>query len=297
MTEHASKPVGRRDPDADSRTRTTSVSGDRTVAYAEYGVSDGTPVVFLHGTPGSRLLGELFHDAARQAGVRLLAPDRPGFGRSSPWPTRTLSDTGSFVAAILDDAGVSEAGIVGFSGGGPHALATASTLGDRVTRTDVVASPTPPTLRTQTPLVQRTLAALANHTPTALSMLFGVQARLAARFDPSFVVEQYTADDATGTVPDDVATVVYRDFLEAFATHRRGAVHEFHLVNSPWADGVDSFDGPVGIWHGARDTNVPVDGVRRLCDRLPNARLTVFDEADHLRSLLRSRSPVLGQHH
>ncbi|GGN94014.1 alpha/beta fold hydrolase [Haloarcula pellucida] len=295
MTERALAPVRRPDTD-DTRTRTTTITGDRTLAYAEYGASDGVPVVFLHGTPGSRLLGSLFHDEAQRAGVRLLAPDRPGFGRSSTWPTRTLSDTGSFVGAVLDDAGVSTAGVVGFSGGGPHALAAASTLEDRILETDVIAGPAPPALRTEVPLVQRTLSALAAHFPTALSMLFGVQARLAARLDPSFVVDQYTAEDATDAVPDDVATVVQRDFVEAFSEHRRGAAHEFHLVDRPWVELVETLDGPVRFWHGVRDTNVPVAGTRRLCDRLPDARLTTFEEADHLQTLLRSRFPVLDHY-
>jgi len=122
------------------------IDDDRHVAYAEYGDPAGHPIVFLHGTPGSRRLGRLFDDAARREGVRILAPDRPGYGRSSPWPTRDLSDTGAFVAPVLDDAGVDRAGVVGFSGGAPHALAVAATHGDRVTAVDVVSGATPPSV-------------------------------------------------------------------------------------------------------------------------------------------------------
>ncbi|MFB6152239.1 MAG: alpha/beta fold hydrolase [Haloarculaceae archaeon] len=127
----------------ESQTRTVSVDG-RTVAYAEYGDPDGTPVLFFHGTPGSRVLGALYDEPARDRGVRVIAPDRPGYGRSSPWPDRTFADAPAFAVPVLDDAGVDRAGVVGFSGGGPHALALAATRGDRVTRVDLVASAAPP---------------------------------------------------------------------------------------------------------------------------------------------------------
>lgn len=105
---------------------TVSVAG-RSVAYAEYGAPAGRPVAVLHGTPGSSRLAGLFAPAAAEQGVRLLAVDRPGYGDSEPWPDRSLADIGSVVTSVLDDAGVDAAGLVGFSGGGPHALAVAAT--------------------------------------------------------------------------------------------------------------------------------------------------------------------------
>jgi pimeloyl-ACP methyl ester carboxylesterase len=140
-------------------------NGRRRVAYAEYGDPDGEAVVVLHGTPGSRLFGALFDDAARRGGVRVLAPDRPGYGRSSPWSDRRLTDTGAFVTSVLDDAGVDRAGVVGFSGGGPHALAVAASHGERVASVDVVSGATTPSLRDGTPTPRRLLGVAARRTP------------------------------------------------------------------------------------------------------------------------------------
>jgi len=109
MSQLAADP-SHRDPARGSRQlTTTSLDEDRQVAYTEYGCSDGVPVVFLHGTPGSRRLGTLFETVAQKQGIRLLAFERPGYGRSTPWPSRSLRDAGTVVSTVLDDANVKRA--------------------------------------------------------------------------------------------------------------------------------------------------------------------------------------------
>jgi pimeloyl-ACP methyl ester carboxylesterase len=271
----------------------TTVDGDRSLAYAEYGDPDGTPVVFLHGIPGSHRLGALFRTDARERGVRLLAPDRPGYGRSSSRPLGGMREAGPFVSALLDDAGVERGGIVAFAGDSPFALATAATRPDRVRRVDGVAGAAPPDLTDDTPSVQRLLSGLATRAPMLLRGLFRGQALLAKRLDPSFVLAQYTTDDEA-SVSDGAAAVVKDDFLEAFARTTAGAVAEFRLTAGDWGIDLRKIDVDVHLWHGDDDTNVPVDGVRRLRDRLPSAELQVVDGADHLRTLLRTVDDVLA---
>jgi len=283
-------------PPHDRATHAVSFDDDRRVTYTEYGDPTGRPVLFLHGTPGSRRLGRLFDAPARRDGVRILAIDRPGYGRSSPWPVRDLSTIGAVVAPVLDDAGASRVGVVGFSGGGPHALALAAVRPDSVTSVDVVSGATPPSLPPSTPPMQRLLGRLASATPCALRGLFRGQAWLADRLPPVIVVSQYTTADGRATLPDDVTALVARDFVEAFARTCRGAVTELDLLASPWSLSLDAVDPPVRLWHGARDTNVPVAGVRALRDRLPDAQCTVFEGTDHLTTLWRCRDAIVGRH-
>jgi pimeloyl-ACP methyl ester carboxylesterase len=274
--------------------RTVALEGERRLAYAEYGRADGDPVVFFHGTPGSRRLASLFETTARERGVRLLAVDRPGYGRSDPWPAHSVADAGAVVEAVLDDVGAATAGAVAFSGGAPYALATAATRPDRIDRVDIVAGATPPDVGEETPAVQRLLGGLARDAPSVLGGLFRGQAWLAERLDPSFVVGQYTADGA-GAVVDDVAAVVVADFLEAFARHRSGAVREFRETTTDWGIDFEAIDAPVRFWHGDDDTNVPLSGVRQFESRVPGAELHVLKDADHLRTLLRSVPDVLAE--
>lgn len=278
------------------RPATVSLPGDRTVAYTDYGSADGTPVLFLHGTPGSRRLAELFDTVAESHGVRLFAPDRPGYGQSSPWPERTVGDTARIVSPVLDDAGIDTAGVIAFSGGAPYAFASAATHPDRIDRLDVVAGATPPHVVDAHPPVQRLLGGMATTTPRLLRAAFRVNTWVARHRDPSFVVGQYTTGDAADTVSEHAAGVVRADFLEAFANHRSGAVTELRHAASDWDIAFDDIDAGVRLWHGTDDTNVPLAAVRRFESELPDAELRVVSGADHLGTVLRSVPDIIARY-
>lgn len=277
----------------EAQRETTTIAGSRELRYAEYGDPNGSPVVFLHGTPGSSRLAALFGSIAEESGVRLLAPDRPGFGESSPWPERSVQDAPRFVTPVLDDAGVDTAGLVAFSGGSPYALATAATVPERITRVDVIAGATPPNIGDDTPTVQRLLTGLATTTPTVLRGLLRGQAWLADRLDPSFVTAQYTAEGNAESIPHDTGSIVKQDFVEAFSHTRQGAVTEFRHTASDWGIDYADIDAEVTFWHGENDTNVPIAGARRLVTAIPTAELHTLDDADHLGTLLQSTPEVL----
>jgi len=277
-----------------SETRIVRVDGEREIAYAEYGRSNGTPLVFFHGTPGSRRLGALLDRAARRHDVRVLAPERPGYGRSSPWPNRSVADAAEFVTPVLDDAGVDTARLVAFSGGGPYALSTAGAHPERVDHVDVIAGAAPPTVGGDTPAVQRLLATIATRAPSVLGGLFRGQAWCAARLDPSFVVGQYTASDGGDPVPDRVAETVKTDFVEAFAHHRCGAVAEFRSTSTDWGVDLGAIEADVDLWYGTADTNVPFAAARGLERAIPTAEIHELDGADHLRTLIRCIPDVVA---
>ncbi|WP_232703343.1 alpha/beta fold hydrolase [Halobacterium wangiae] len=279
----------------DRRDRHTAEVDGSPVAYAEFGDPDGEPVVFLHGTPGSRLLAELYDDQARTRGVRVLSFDRPGYGRTPPRAASDQTDSPALLAAVLDDAGVDSAGLVAFSGGAPHALAAAGVNTDRVRGVDVVSGGVPASFREETPTPQRVLGALAERAPLLLGGLLRGQAWAASRLPPSFVVAQYTTDGGED-LPAAVHELVKRDFLEALAASRAGVVRESRQFTRDWAFSLECVDCEVRWWHGEDDANVPVDGARRVADALPDCEFSALADADHLGALVESREHVLARY-
>jgi pimeloyl-ACP methyl ester carboxylesterase len=290
----ATEPIPHEAAVAGQQTVVTPADSDRCIEYAEYGHPDGTPIVFFHGTPGSHRLGALLDSAARTRGIRVFAPSRPGNSHSTPWPSRSLGDAADSVLPVLDDANVQSAGLVGFSGGGPHALATAAEYPHRVTQVDLVSSATPPSISAERPVPQRLLGGLATRAPTVLRGLFRGGAWVASRLDPSAVVAQYTANGTT--IADDVARVVEADFRTAFARHRSGAVTEFRNTATDWEIDYDAIDPEIRIWHGRTDTNVPIGDARRFERALPDADLRLSADADHLQTLLQNIPDILETH-
>ena len=119
------------------------LSGNRRVAISEYGVKTGAPVFFCHGWPSSRTMGELTDAAARDLGLHIISPDRPGIRDSSFQPERRLLDWPPLVRELADKSGIEQFKILGISGGAPYALATAWALPERV-RAVAVVSGAPP---------------------------------------------------------------------------------------------------------------------------------------------------------
>jgi pimeloyl-ACP methyl ester carboxylesterase len=251
--------------------RTVTVDGHR-VAYAAYGDPDGDPVVAFHGTPGSRAFGTLYDDHARDCGVRVLAFDRPEYGESGDWREYDPTDSPRVVAALLDDAGADTAGVLAFSGGTSHALASAAA---------------PPACADSLPRVQRVLGALAGRVPRLLSGLLRAQAWAAARTGPAFVAAQYTTDGADH-LPADVLEATRRDFLEALSGGGAGLVRESRQAVREWPVTLADVDCEVTWFHGRRDENVPLAGARACVDALPHATLSALD-TDHLGALAATR--------
>src|SRR5438046_9454489 len=106
-------------------------NGER-VAFSEYGDTSGEPVMFCHGWPSSRLMAQFTHDAARELGVRIISPDRPGIADSSFVAQRKLLDWAPLVSELADFLKLEKFRVLGISGGAPYAYALAWAMPERV---------------------------------------------------------------------------------------------------------------------------------------------------------------------
>jgi pimeloyl-ACP methyl ester carboxylesterase len=115
----------------------------RILAVAEWGDPNGIPLFALHGTPGSRLAFWQDPTIYARYGLRRITLDRPGYGESTRLPGRIVAAVVPDIIAAAEALGIGPFAVTGASGGGPHALACAALLPDRVLRclADVCVAP------------------------------------------------------------------------------------------------------------------------------------------------------------
>src|SRR5690349_7456633 len=115
----------------------------RTLAYHEWGVPDGTPVLRLQGTPGSRFSRYPKPELWERLGVRVIMADRPGYGASTRLPGRGLASVADDLVELLDHLGLDRVPVSGVSGGGPHVLALGARHPERISAATVVVGSAP----------------------------------------------------------------------------------------------------------------------------------------------------------
>lgn len=281
---------GQQEPAADgARDRRTRLPDGRELAWAEYGAPDGIPLLLFHGLPGCRLsVPEIW--ATEPAGVRVIAPDRPGIGRSTFQPGRTLLNWGEDIRRLADLLGVERFLVAGVSAGGPYALAVASHLADRVTAVGSIAGSGPMDAGAGLKGMNRrnrVLFTMARRTPFLLRAPAAGSAYL-MRTRPRSMVEAAARDRSL--VEADRQVLRDRRFQdietnagpEVFRQGVRGFVEEIRLCVQPWGFDLEGVRPPVHLWHGACDGNVPLGMAEGLAARLPTARLTIFPGEGHL---------------
>lgn len=275
----------------DSETESLSLPDGRRLAYVTYGDADGYPVLFCHGTPGSHVIAQLLATPARERGVRLIAPDRPGIGNSEDAPV-TLAEWPDDATHLLSHLDIDTAGAVGFSGGGPFALACHRL--PEIQRIALLGSSGPPSVGA-TGRVQQFVGTLSRHAPWALGRLFRLQRWFAVRRDPSYAVG-FLAEETPETdalTADEVARVVRADMLTAMARGPSAIIREQGLLSESWPFALEDVSVPVTVFQGQSDANVAPSTGKALARRLPEASLELVD-SDHLGTLTTAGEDALA---
>src|SRR5215471_15799708 len=129
--------------DTDRLKQQIRLAGGRRLGFAEYGEPAGRPVFYCHGWPSCRLEPRAFESTISKLGLRLIAPDRPGYGLSEPRPKRTLSDWAADISNLADQLHIERFDLLGISGGGPYALACAARIPHRLLSVVLICSLAP----------------------------------------------------------------------------------------------------------------------------------------------------------
>ena len=269
----------------------------RSLGYTEFGDPSGAPLINCHGGLSSGLDIRGVEPVARELGVRVISPDRPGIGRSDRRPGRTLLDWPSDVVALAGTLGIDRFAALGWSAGGPYAAAIAWALPERVSAAGLVASAIPgdwPGMERELGRMDRRLIRLSTRAPWADRIAFRAMGALARRSPAGFRrLSALTLDPASREL---LTAAPARDFSDAIAEGMRdpdGVLDDYRVLDAPWGFDPAEIRAPVVIWQGDADTLVPVTWGERLAQRIPGAELRICHGDGHFLALGRY-AEILG---
>jgi pimeloyl-ACP methyl ester carboxylesterase len=294
------------DPPRHLINQTITLPDKRLLGFAEYGDPSGYPLMFFNGFPSCRYEVWPIHSMLKRKRIRLIAPDRPGFGLSTFQPNRKIIDYASDVENLANHLELDRFAVIGASGGGPYALACAKVIpAERLSAVGLFASAGP--LRVEgeggeelmrdirpssklfakgviwVPRFKNWLIKLAIWTVHWALCQQWIIKLLDSRIRESKVKApmgkggpEETTEGRPG--PGEFLAVFFK---ETFCQGSEPTLQEAQLFASPW--GFESSDisyDKIQLYHGTRDVNAPINQIRYMVERLPHCTLKEYD-TDH----------------
>jgi pimeloyl-ACP methyl ester carboxylesterase len=269
------------------------VDDERTLAVDTWGHQEGTPVVLIHGTPGSRK-GPLPRGIVlSRLGVRLISYDRPGYGHSSRHPGRTVADAATDLKAIADHFNLKRFSVVGRSGGGSHALACAALLKDRIERVAALVSLAPSDaedLDWYDGMAGSNVKEYSRVDDDRDAIVKDLAKRaVEIRDDPEQLLKLLLPELARPDrrIVDDVAIrrLLAQTYSEGLRVNADGWIDDIVAFRKPWGFDLADIDAPTLLWHGAKDEFSPVGHTRWLAGRISHAETLVEEGASHFSAM------------
>jgi pimeloyl-ACP methyl ester carboxylesterase len=275
--------------------RTLETPDGRTLAFAVWGDPEGFPILALHGTPGCRLWRWPREELYADLGVCFVTHDRAGYGRSDRNHGRRVADEAGDVRALADELGFDRFGVIGGSGGGPHVLACAALLPDRVVRAtcDVGVAPFGSTglehdawLDGMDPENVKEFGwALAGEDVVTRELeAFQQQLEERARVDPSSLLQDHDLSESDRAVlaRPEISQIIGEATFEWAVNGVGGWVDDDLAFTQPWGFDPADISVPVLVRYGMTDVLVPPPHGEWLAANIPGCIVKISDAAGHL---------------
>lgn len=258
-----------------------------TISFANFGDPDGKPAFYFHGLPGSRYEGEFLHQACQKYTINLIAPDRFGYGQTSPVSKDRYLRWTQCVQELADRLGFEKFYLLSYSGGGPYALACASILKDRVLATGICGSLGPlvlPEVLAPMQMFTRMAILIARHAPWFLAMSYGPVATIAARYFSTAAITFLGLingePDRTTMAKAEIRDMLRRNMKCAFSQGARGGIDDLIAANLVWPFQLTDIN-PLFLWAGDKDRVVPASHSEWIKQHVPHAKLSLITGEGH----------------
>jgi pimeloyl-ACP methyl ester carboxylesterase len=262
----------------------------RNIEVLVEGPESGPVLLFHNGTPSAVVPFPQLSRPAIERGLRTVTFSRPGYGDSTPQPGRSVASVVSDATAVLDTLGVDRFVTIGWSGGGPHALACAALLPDRCTAAATLAS--------LAPYDAAGLDYMAGMGPENI-VEFGAAIAGVEELNPFLEHEAATLHDVTGhdiaaslgglvseadkrALTGEYAEVLAASFRRSVLKGIAGWRDDDLAFTRPWGFDLKAIRVPVAVWQGGEDLMVPFAHGKWLAANILGARARLLPGDGHL---------------
>jgi pimeloyl-ACP methyl ester carboxylesterase len=280
---------------------TLKLTDGRFLEYFDNGISSTSAIVFHHGTPAHASLWSAWLDLAASKGIRALSYSRAGYGISDRNEGRTVFSNNGDIRELLDSFGIRDFISIGWSGGGPHALATTMMSGSKGAIT---------------------LAGVGEYGAADLDFLAGMgpeneeefgealkgESEISAWMDKNALAFKDVTDveirealggligDADkkaldGVVADEYATATRKGLAVSFD----GWIDDDIAFVQPWGFTLSDISVPVLIWQGDQDLMVPHAHSYWLEKHIPTGKLHFVPGHGHISLIADYKNEIIGQ--
>ncbi len=269
---------------------TISLADGRELDFQVSGPAEGTPLLFHHGTPGSVVAVRSLARAAAERGLRLVTYSRAGYGGSTRNPGRTVAEVVPDVEAVLDHLGAPRCVVAGWSGGGPHALASGARLRDRVAAVLCIAGVGPwqvDGLDFLAGMGEQNIdefGAAVDGEATLRSYLEAAAVELRDPRPADIIREMSTLLPAVdvAALTDEFGADMAAGFAEALRAGVDGWLDDDLAFTKDWGFDLAELSVPTFIWQGSADLMVPFAHGQWLAEHVPNAVVHLEPDEGHL---------------
>jgi len=245
-------------------------------------------VFYFHGWPSSRLEARITRDMASEMNLRIIAPDRPGYGLSDFQPHRAIIDWAADVGDLADHLNINRFTVLGISGGGPYAAVCAAGLAGRVHNLLLVCSMGPtdsPEAIAGMVALNRYLLTFARNVPwlaqrvagLCLSALWGTGDQVIPEQIETCLPER----DRLALADSELRRLLTESSREGLRSGTEGAAWDGFLFSRPWGFDLRSIRIPTLLWHGEQDVVVPSSMGHFLADTIPECQARFYPEDGH----------------
>jgi len=274
--------------------KTMQLSDGRTLAYLDIGDPEGRPVFHFHGGPGSRLEGLLFEELNQRLGIRMIVPDRPGYGLSEYQENRTYLDWPDDVSELADHLGIESFAVMGWSSGGPHAAAVAHGIPQRLTVAAIAAGEGPyasgdfprSVLTGNTfsgSRINRLFMWSSDNGPWLIRAVCRLM-RIVVFSDPAGLADSTGDANLSNKDGEFFARGEYSaDLVEAFRQGAKGITRDLTIERLDWPFELEDIHAPtVLVFHGEEDAGVDPKIGEYVCMRIASCdEPTIFPGEGH----------------